>query len=100
VPKALRALFDGASQVPATRFEAEVRYLMSRIRYQRHYTEMYGKLTEDAVTRLREGLAREEEGSVSRSALEAEVKREYLREWHEAEGLLPREDREVPLPEY
>ncbi len=100
VPKTLRALFDGASQVSATRFEAEVRFLMSRIRYDRDYAEMYAKLTEDTVTRLREGLAREEEGSVSRSAVEAEVKREYLREWKAAEQLLPPEDREVQLPDY
>ncbi len=100
VPKALRALFGGATRVPATQFEADLRLLMYRVQRKERSDAALAKLFADATARLREGLAREAAGLSTRSALEAEVKREFLREWLAAEDALARGDRMIRVPEY
>lgn len=100
VPKALRALFDDADRVLATRFEADLRILMLRMRHEQEEHAAYAKLYDDAVARLREGLARADASPSSRAEIEAEVKRAFKREWIEAEAALVRADPSVGFPDY
>ena len=100
VPKALRALYDDADRVPAARFEADLRSLMHRVRHEQEEHAAYAKLFDDAVARLREGLARADASLSSRTEIEAEVKRAFKREWVEAEAALVRADRSVRFPDY
>lgn len=100
VPKALRALYGDADRVPATRFEADVRLLMGQVRHAQMEQAAYATLYQDALARVREGLAQAERASSSRSELEAEVKRAFKREWLEAEAELLRADRTIRFPDY
>ncbi|MBP7550060.1 MAG: ASCH domain-containing protein [Gemmatimonadaceae bacterium] len=100
VPKALRPLFDDAERVPAVRFEADLRMLMHRVRLQEQANVEYQKLLDAAVERVREGAERAERSPSSRSALEAEVKRAFKREWLAVEAELARNDGYFHFPEY
>lgn len=100
VPKAIRALFADADRVPAARFEADVRLLMSQVLYAQKEHAAYSKLYEDAVARLRERLAHADQSPSSRTEIEAEVKRAFKREWLEAEAEMVRSDRIIRFPDY
>ena len=100
VPKALRALFDGALRVPVVQFESDVRVLMTKVRHRAETDAAYRTVWDAAVKRVQEGLASAEQSPSSRTALEAEVKRAFKREWLAAEAALVREDHVVRLPDY
>ena len=73
---------------------------MHRVRHEQEEHAAYAKLFDDAVARLREGLARADASPSSRTVIEAEVKRAFKREWVEAEAALLRGDRSVRFPDY
>jgi hypothetical protein len=100
VPKTLRSLFAGEERVLATRFETDLRLLIHRVRRKEKYDAIYAKLFDDAITRVREGLARDEQGPSSRSDLEAEVKRTFLLDWRQAEARMAEGDPSIDVPEY
>jgi ASCH domain len=100
VPKALRALYDDADRVPATRFEADLRLLMHQVRYQQEEHAAYAKLWDDTTERLRELLAQAGQSASSRSGIEAEVKRGFKRGLNEVEAELIRSDRIIRVPDY
>ena len=100
VPKAIRPLFGDVDRVPAVAFESDLRVLLHRVRYEEQERAAYTKLFEDAVARLREGVARAEHAQSSRAELEAEVKRAFKREWMAAEEAMGRSDWSFHFPEY
>jgi hypothetical protein len=60
----------------------------------------YTRMMENAVALTRERLARAEQEPSSRTAMEAELKREFRREWLETEAELARGERGEEYLEY
>jgi hypothetical protein len=100
LPRALRSLWDGESRVALSRVETDLRMLLHTARYRAQEAEAYGKVLNEGLALLREGLARADESPTSRAALEAEVKRHFKRSWAEAEAAMERADRIVEIPDY
>lgn len=100
VPKTLRALFADAERVPAAQFEADLRVLMHKVRQEQEVRVAYTRMMENAVALTRERLARAEQEPSSRTAMEAELKREFRRSWMETEADLARGERGEEFLEY